>query len=189
MTDSNNDFGLRALWQSHDVALAPMTLDQIRQRATVFSDGIAKRNRYEYAAIMLVVVVFAFYAMILPEPMLKTGSLLIIAAVLFVAWQLARRTSRAAPDAEAQDVRSYYRARLVREEHMLARIGRWYLAPFVPGLLVFLAGLAKTGTMANPVVFMAVAAFQLLVFGSIWWLNHRAAAALRRQIEQLDLTL
>src|SRR3546814_3369683 len=63
----------------------------------------------------------------LPEPLLKIGSLLAIAGALVVAWQLARRTSRADPVAETADVRAFYRARLVTEEHMLARVGSWYL--------------------------------------------------------------
>lgn len=186
MTDFTDELRLRALWQDGGAALAPMPLDEIKRRATCFGDGIRRRNRREYGAAVVVVAIFALYAIFLPEPLLKLGSLLVIAGALIVAWQLSRRTSRTDPDAEAQDVRGYYRARLVREEHMLAHIGRWYLAPFMPGLLVFLAGLAKTGGMARPIVFVSVVAFQLLIFGGIWWLNRRAAAMLRAQIDRID---
>jgi hypothetical protein len=186
MTDFTDETRLRALWQDGEAALAPISLDEVKRRATGFGDGIRRRNRREYAAAAIVVVIFALYAIFLPEPLLKLGSLLVIAAAFVVAWQLSRRTSRADPGAEAQDVRGYYRARLVREEHMLARIGRWYLAPFVPGLLVFLAGLAKATELRSPISFALLIAFQLSVFGGIWWLNRRAAATLRAQIDRID---
>src|SRR3546814_5360377 len=116
-------------------------------------DRIARRNRREYIAVGAVVAIFALYAIILPEPLLKIGSLLAIAGALVVAWQLACRTSRADPVAETADVRAFYRARLVTEEHMLARVGRWYLAPLVPGLATFLAGTAVDSGLANPIGF------------------------------------
>ena len=191
MTDFSNDSfsddgGLHALWQGSEPALAPLPLDEIKRQAGRFGDAVRRRNRREYVATALVVAVFAFYAAIFAEPLVKLGSLLIIAGALVVAWQLARRTSRPDPDAEAEDVSGYYRARLVREEHMLARVGRWYLAPFVPGLLLFLLGQAKASGMGGSLVFLLVVAFQLLVFGSIWILNRRAAAMLRARIARID---
>ena len=186
MTDFTDETRLRALWQDGGVALAPLPLEEIKRRAKGFGDAIRRRNRREYGAAAIVVAIFALYALVLPELLLKLGSLLVIAGAFIVVWQLSRRTSRTDPDAEAQDVRGYYRARLVREEHMLARIGRWYLAPFVPGLLVFLAGLGKATDLRSPVSFMLLVAFQLSVFGGIWWLNRRAAAMLRAQIDRID---
>jgi hypothetical protein len=186
MTDFTDETSLRALWQDGGAALAPLPLDEIKRRAAGLGDAIRRRNRREYGAAAVVVVIFALYAILLPEILLKLGSLLVIAGALVVVWQLARRTSRTDPDAEAQDVRGYYRARLVREEHMHARIGRWYLAPFAPGLLVFLAGLAKASELRSPVSFALLVAFQLSVFGGIWWLNRRAAAMLRAQIDRID---
>ena len=182
----SDDGGLHALWQGSEPILAPLPLDEIKRQAGRFGDAVRRRNRREYVATALVVAVFAFYAAIFAEPLVKLGSLLIIAGALVVAWQLARRTSRADPDAEAQDISGYYRARLVREEHMLARVGRWYLAPFVPGLLLFLLGQAKASGMGGSLVFLLVAALQLLVFGGIWILNRRAAAMLRARIARID---
>lgn len=186
MIDFTDETRLHALWQDGEAALAPLSLDEIKRRAAGLGDAIRRRNRREYGAAAVVVVIFALYAILLPEILLKLGSLLVIAGALVVVWQLAHRTSRTDPEAEAQDVRGYYRARLVREEHMLARIGRWYLAPFVPGLLVFLAGLAKATELRSPISFALLIAFQLSVFGGIWWLNRRAAAMLRAQIDRID---
>jgi hypothetical protein len=179
----SDDRSLRALWQSGDAGIAALPLAEIKRRAGTLSDGIARRNRREYIAVGLVTVIFALYAAFLPGYWLKTGSLLIIAGALVAGRQLARRTSQPDPGAEAGDIRTYYRARLVTEEHMLMRVGRWYLAPLIPGLAVFLAGLAPS---LSPFGFVALLAVHALVFLGIWLLNRRGAAMLRRQIARLD---
>ena len=178
-----DDRSLRALWQSGDAGIAPLPLAEIKRRAGMLSNSIARRNRREYIAVGIVALIFALYAVFLPGYWLKAGSLLIIAGALFVGRQLARRTSRPDPGAEAADIRTHYRARLVTEEHMLMRVGRWYLAPLLPGLAVFLAGLAPG---LSPLGFAALAAAHALLFLGIWLLNRRGAAMLRRQIARLD---
>lgn len=177
---------IRTLWQKEEAPLATLPLDEIKRRAARFGDAIARRNRREYIAAIVVAVAFTLYAIVLPGPLLKLGSLLVIAGVAIVAWQLARRTSRPDPAAEAADVYSHYRSRLVCEEHLLARVGRWYLAPMLPGLLVFMAGQAVAAGAATLPGFMTFAALPLLLFLGIWLLNRRAAAKLREQIARLD---
>lgn len=183
-----DDRSLRALWQSGAAEIAPLPIAEIKRRAGKLSDSIARRNRREYIAIGIVVAVFTLYAIVLPGYLLKLGSLLVIAGVVFVGWQLARRSSRPDPDAEAADVRTYYRARLVTEEHMLAGVGRWYLAPLIPGLAAFLAGIARVANL-SPLSFTILVAAHALVFLGIWWLNRRTAAMLRDQIARIDDTL
>jgi hypothetical protein len=182
-----DDRSLRALWQSGAAEIAPLPIAEIKRRAGKLSDSIARRNRREYIAVGIVVIVFALYAIFLPGSLLKIGSLLVGAGAIFVGWQLARRSSRPDPDAEAADVRTYYRARLVTEEHMLAQVGRWYLAPLIPGLAVFLAGIARVANL-SPLSFAILVAAHALVFLGIWWLNRRTAAMLRDQIARIDDT-
>lgn len=182
-----DDRSLWALWQSGAAEIAPLPIAEIKRRAGKLSDSIARRNRREYIAIGIVVIVFALYAIFLPGSLLKIGSLLVGAGAIVVGWQLARRSSRPDPDAEAADVRTYYRARLVTEEHMLAQVGRWYLAPLIPGLAVFLAGIARVANL-SPLSFAILVAAHALVFLGIWWLNRRTAAMLRDQIARIDDT-
>jgi len=186
MIDFRNEAELRALWRDDGTSFTPLALDDIKRRAARLSDVVRRRNRREYIGAALVLAVFGAYAVMLPGFLLKAGSLLTMAAAVIVARQLARRSSGPDPDAEAQDVRGYYRARLVREEHLLANVGRWYLAPFLPGLLLFLAGLAAARGLENPLAFALILAFQFLVFGGIWLLNRHAAARIRAHIERVD---
>ena len=189
MTGFSNDSGLRALWQGGDAALSTLPLDEIKRRAGEFGDTIRRRNRREYIAAGIVASVFTVYAIFLPGALIKLGSVLTAAGALVVAWQLARRTSAPDAEAEAADICAYYRARLVREEHMLARIGRWYLAPLAPGMLLFMAGQAVASGATTPMAFAPYLGFPLLLFGGVWWLNYRAAAFLRARIAGLDRTL
>lgn len=186
MTDFSDDARLHGLWQGGDAILAPLPLDEIKRRAARFGDIVQRRNRREYIAAAIVLAGFSLYAVILPGALLKIGSLLVIAGVLVVVWQLARRTSRPDPDAEAADVRAFYRARLVREEHMLARVGLWYLAPLLPGLLTFMAGEAILLGRTDALGLTLFLVLPLLLFGGIWLLNHRAAAMLRARIDRID---
>lgn len=186
MTDFSDDARLHGLWQGGDAALAPLPLDEIKRRAARFGDIVRRRNRREYIAAAIVLAGFSLYAIILPGALLKIGSLLVIAGVLVVVWQLARRTSRPDPDAEAADVRAFYRARLVREEHMLARVGLWYLGPLLPGLLTFMAGEAILLGRTDALGLTLFLVLPLLLFAGIWLLNHRAAAMLRARIDRID---
>lgn len=186
MTDHDDDLRLRGLWQGGDAALAPLPLDEIKRRASRLGDVVQRRNRIEYIAAAIVVAAFAIYAIILPGPLFKLSSLLVIAGVVAVVWQLSRRTSRADAEAEAIDVRAFYRARLVREEHMLARVGSWYLAPLLPGFLLFMTAQAIATGRANPLGLALYAGLPLLLFAAIWLLNRRAAAMLRQQIARID---
>lgn len=186
MTDFSDDLTLRGLWQGGNDSFAPLPIEEIKRRAGRLGDVVRRRNRIEYIAAAIVVAGFALYTVILPGVLLKVGSLLTIAGALFVAWQLARRTSHPDPAAEAADILSHYRDRLVREEHMLARVGLWYLAPMLPGLIVFTAGQGAAWGFAKPLGFAAFVALTLLVFVGVWWLDRRAAAMLRTQIDRLD---
>lgn len=181
---SPDDDSLRSLWRQDSDALEPLPLAEIKSRATALGRMVGKRNRREYVAAAFVTLIFGLYALILPDMLLRIGSLLVVAGSFVMVWQLARRTSQPDPGAEAADVRAYYRARLVTEERMLARVGLWYIGPLIPGLAVFMAGLA--GQFASALGFAVFAAIPALVILGIWLLNRRAAAMLREQIARLD---
>ena len=181
---SLNDDGLRSLWRQDSDALGPLPLAEVKSRATAFNRAIGRRNRREYIAVAFVALIFGLYVAILPGMLLKIGSLLMIGGGFVMAWQLSRHTSRPDPGAEAADVHAYYRARLVTEERMLARVGLWYIGPLLPGLAVFMAGLASQ--FDSTLGFAAFAAIPVLTILGVWLLNRRAAAMLREQIARLD---
>ncbi|HWW58770.1 MAG TPA: hypothetical protein VN047_17890 [Sphingopyxis sp.] len=185
MTPDDDD-KLRRLWSRSDAALEPLSLAEVKSRAATFNSAIGRRNRREYIATAFVTLIFGLYALILPGALLKVGSLLVIVGGFVMAWQLSRRTSRPGPGAAAADVRAYYRAQLATEEQMLASVGLWYIGPLIPGLAVFMAGLARASGFASMSGFAAFAAIPLAIFFGIWLLNRRAAAMLREHIARID---
>jgi hypothetical protein len=83
-------------WQaSVEIAGAP-PLEAVRKGATKFYRYIWWRNLVEYAACVVVVGGFGTYIFTLPHLLQKIGSVLIILATLYVAWQWSASAMRCA---------------------------------------------------------------------------------------------
>lgn len=170
-----------------------MSLAEIRTRADRFQTRIRWRNWIEFAAAAIVVVAFGRIAAMTPAPVIQAGALLIIISVLYVCWKL-YALGRAATNAERDNAASladFHRAELVRQRAALATLWRWYLAPFAPGMTVFLAGVAFLPELEAPLiarlaVFALGAALVALIFGFVAWVNALAVKRLDREIAALD---
>ena len=182
----------KAAWQASVADAPPPTLDAMRTTTDRFYRLVRRRNRIEYAAAVLVVIVFTAYTFLLPSPVARIGAGLIVLGTLIMVRQLHRRAAASPPpEAEAAlPLIVHQRAQLVRQRDALAKVGRWYLLPFVPGLaLMVLAPAVENG----PQVLLSMSSGILLatgvlclVFLGIWWLNRRAAAKLQKAIDELD---
>ena len=184
---------LQALWTRQQQEPFAMTAAQLRQRATRFQAKIRTRNRIEYAAAALVIGVFAWMVVIIPEPMVRAGAGFVILGTPYVCWKL--HTLAGAPDSggldHAASLADFHRAELLRQRTALASVWQWYLAPFVPGMLVFIGAVAFTPELDAPLIarltsFGSTAAPIAGVFGLIAWLNARAVKALDAEIAALD---
>jgi len=80
-------------WQKQPVENITMPLEEIRRRAGKFQHRIWWRNAREYAAIVVVVIVFGYYFKLVPGLVARAGAVMTIAGALFVAYQLHRRAS------------------------------------------------------------------------------------------------
>ncbi len=171
-----------------------MSLADIHLHAQRFQSRVRLRNTMEYVAAAFVVVFFGWTAVTVPEPIVQVGAGLIMAGALYVCWQLyrlGRAATRGELDAGAQSWAAFHRGELVRQREALRTVWSWYLVPFVPGMLVFLAGVSFTG--ANPAPFLARLAVFLVgagliaaVFAVIAWINGLAVKKLDAQIAALD---
>lgn len=184
---------IRALWagqKTEDFALSP---EALRRKARGFQKTIRQRNMTEYMAAGLVIAVFGWMAVIIPEPVVRLGCGLIAAGALYVCWKLHALAGAAGADEidAAASLADFHRVQLMRQRAALATVWRWYLLPFVPGIIVFLA--AVSFTPANPAplaaklaVFGFAAGICAAVFGAVWWLNARAVKALDAEIAGLE---
>lgn len=170
-----------------------MTIAEVRARAHAFQSRIRWRNWTEYAAAAFVIVFFGWTAASVPLPVMQIGAVLIMLGAVYVCWKLnalARAASKGAADA-ALSIAAFHRAELVRQREALRTVWRWYLAPFAPGMVVFLAGVAFAPELEAPLaakvgVFALGIGFVGAMFAAVAWLNARAVKQLDAEIAALD---
>jgi hypothetical protein len=110
----------------------------------------------------------------------------IIAATIFVCYRLRVHGSARSLQADVGMASSldFYRVQLERQRDLLHGVWRWFLLPFVPGLLVRLIAyaLAQPARVSFAVVYGVLA---LSLGGGLHALNHRAAARIQRALDRL----
>jgi hypothetical protein len=177
---------MRNVWQNQPVENTTVPLEEIRRKARQFEKRIRHRNLREYLGGFVGIASFTFYLFKFPNPVMRAGSILTIAGVLYV---LARLHKQASPgtlpaDLTLSDSVAFHCRELARQRDLLRSVWRWYIGPIVPGLLVF-----SVGASPHPGAgfrFYALFLFYFAVFGLIIWLNYRAALRLDRQIVELN---
>jgi hypothetical protein len=184
---------LQKLWTQQNQEPFAMSLADVHERATRFQSRVRSRNTLEYAAAAFVVAFFGWMAATVPEPIVQVGAGLIVLGALYVCWQLhklGRAATQGELDAGAQSWAAFHRAELTRQREALNTVWSWYLAPFVPGMLVFFVGVSFTPDNPAPLpvrlgVFLASLAIMAGVFGVIAWLNAVAVKKLDAEIAAL----
>ena len=190
MTDFDQ---IRALWTAQPVEPFTLSVDQLRKRAGKFQARIRQRNITEYLAALLVIGVFGWMAWLIPVFTVKAGALLIILGALYVCWKLHKIAGQGAGQQadNADRLLDHHRTELLRQRDALASVWRWYLAPFVPGSVLFVAGgdfSPDTGLpfLAGLATFAISMAIMGSVFAGVIWLNNRAVKQLDAEIAELD---
>ncbi len=169
-----------------------MTTNDIHTRATRLQAQVRGRNYLEYACSALVVLAMGWMASLVPEPIVRIGALLIALGAIFVSCQLFIRTRIHAPkrNQPSEIGVAEYRAELERQRVALLSVWRWYLLPFVPGIVVFVLGVAFAPSAGMPIlagISLSVTGlgFAAIVMGFVWLLNLLAARTLEADIRSL----
>jgi hypothetical protein len=137
-----------------------------------------------------VVIAFSRNVFALPHILQKVGSVWIIFAAFYAAWQLHRRGSAMSPERLGQvPLFEFARAQLVRQRDALRSIFWWYLLPFLPGLAMVLVGNGLAVPAGNgPPIWLRWVTLAAIIgaFAGVWWLNQRVARRLQRRIAEID---
>jgi hypothetical protein len=192
MTNMSDEKTVRESWQSQGGDTPPPSMDDVRAGADKFYRAVRRRNVVEYAACVVVVVIFAIYAFTMQHPMQKIGSVLIVVAAIYTPWQLHRRGSAVPPEkAGEMPLYLFLRGQLVRQRDALRGIFWWYILPFLPGLVLFNISFEPSYSPQRvPVwVILLASAGIIIVIGGIWWLNQLGASKLQKHIDDIDALL
>lgn len=180
-------------WQSSVEIAGRPPVDAARAGADRFYRFVKWRNRAEYVAGAVVVIAYGAYVIWLPHVLHKVGSGMILVAAVFVLWQLHRRASAVPPErAGTLPLAQFMRAQLVRQRDALKSVLGWYIAPFVPGFVLFVMG--NAGAAAGDMTAWAplragdwlFLAFFAALLASIWWFNQRIARKLQKAVDEID---
>jgi Flp pilus assembly protein TadB len=195
MTTEPPRYDIKKLWREQETEGTAVSLEEIQKKADRFYRRSHHRNLREYIATAIVVAAFAFFAWEAPGWMGKIGSVLTIVAALFVVWQLYRRGAARTPpqSGSAMDLLDCHLHELTRQRDALKSVWRWYLAPFVPGMVMLLAGFYFQSPPApgrtiewHHQFILLFAVFMVLLFVAVWLLNALAAARWQREIDALE---
>lgn len=183
-----NDDELKRLWKDQPMTTATFSLNELKIEAKRMHRRIALRNAAEFVACAVVLCVFAFYVYKFPYTSMRVGSILIMIATLFVAWQIkCRASNQALPNAPGdQSWLQFQRSQLVRQRDALRSVWLWYVAPFIPGVVVFRWGVETALPPGGPFAKGWLAnLFIALVFLGIAALNRYVARKLQQRIDKV----
>lgn len=178
----------QSTWQNQTTEATMIALDDIKKKSDNFRKRIARRNWIEYIAAALAAMLFGALAVRWGGALFITGCALIVAATFFVVGYLHRRGRVDEPPAAATlaDYVAFHKQQLARQRDLCRNILTWYLAPFAPGLALFLAGAMSNGLMAQGPSLSTRIVVISVVGVVIWMLNQWAARRLQRQIDALE---
>jgi hypothetical protein len=186
---------LQSIWQSLPTETITLSVEDMRARASKLDRRIRRRFIVEYVASVVVIIAFSWYATwpAPATPLWPIANVAIIVGTIVMLWNLHRVSRQQKPSGSAsiKSLVEYHRANLAYQRDGLRTVWLWYLLPFVPGVVMWLAALwiSRPATPAGDVMagfLIVTAAFCVAVFGLLFALNLLAAAHLQRQIDDLD---
>jgi len=187
MSERNNP--VQKLWQDQPVEGIKMSAQEIRRRAGKFERTIRWRNLREYAASLLVAGLLGYFFWTAQDVVSRVTFGLFVAGMLWIVVQLHRKGSaKSLPQGlDTRTSLALYRAELERQFDVVNNVWSWYLAPLVPGFVLYTIGYAVK--FPRPSAWAGLAAMDAVVaamFYVIWRMNMKAARCLERMIAELN---
>ena len=179
---------VQRLWQDQPVEGIQMSLEEIRRRAGKFESRIWWRNAREYVASLIAVGLFAYFLATSHDVLSRLTFALFIAAMLWIVVALhSKGSAKKMPEGvDTITGLQMYRAELQRQLEVVRGVWWWYLAPLVPGFVVYTIGHAVK--IPHPAAWAGLALVDIIVAGMfyvIWRMNMKAARCLERMIAEL----
>ncbi|QIG79103.1 hypothetical protein [Stakelama tenebrarum] len=182
---------IRQLWSQDAADATGFTPAEMHARAARLRRRLIRRDAVEYVAGAVVIGAFGFCTVVIPDWGIRVSCIALIIGTLVIMRNLWKQRMPRPPEAMGASSATFYRAELIRQRDSLINVWRWYLAPLVPGTLLFLLMMWRAMAEFMPgggamVPIVALLAIDAAVFGAIHWLNRRAARELDAEIEAID---
>jgi hypothetical protein len=183
MTDS-----ITNLWAQQHTDAAPLDAEGLARADRHFRHRIRRRDTIEYVAGLLASGVFVNTAIQTPDWGVRIGCAAIILGALVVLrnlWKLRPKPSGSALGASSL---AFHRANLVTQRDALATVWRWYLAPVVPGMVLFLLAVLRASAQHMPfwAALLVIIGVALPVAGVFWGIHHLNRVGARRLQAMID---
>ena len=176
------------LWQDQPVEGITMSAEVIRKRAAKFERKIRWRNVREYVAALIAALPLGYFLVTARDVFARVTFGLLIAGLAWMVVQLHRKGSVKSMPMEVSSLTSlqFYRTQLERQREAVNTVWSWYLAPLIPGLLVYTVWSAIRSP--RPAAWLGLALLDAVIVGMfyvVWKMNLRAARCLERMIDEL----
>lgn len=179
---------VQELWQTQPVEGIKMSAEEIHRRAAKFERKIRWRNVREYLASLIAVGLFVYFFVTTQDVLSRVTFALFIGAMLWIVISLHwRGWAKKIPEGvDTLTGLRFYRSELERQYRVVKGVWWWYLAPLVPGFVVYTIGYAikfpRSRAWAGLILMDVIVAG---MFYLIWRMNMQAARCLTRIIEEL----
>jgi hypothetical protein len=190
MSESHNNSVLE-IWQSQPVEVTKMSAEVLRKRASKLEHRVWWRNAREYVASLLAAVPLAYFFVTTHDVVSRVAFGLFFLGLIWIVVQLHRKGSAKRMPTGVDTVTSlhFYREELRRQRDLVTSVWSWYLAPLVPGFIVYTIGQAiRSPHPAAWAKLTLLDASVALAFFFIWKLNMRTARCIDRMIHELNGT-
>ena len=163
-----------------------MPLDEIRTKAERL-DTKTRRWRVVTAELFILLLIKgAFEVWIQTETLERAGDLLLMAALVYIAYRYRKQRLAAPPVTLGRtNCVDFYRAELVRQRD-LSKDSWGYLLPFVPGMALAVFGSVFESRPTSQLIAIIVLGVALFL-GVAWW-NAHTARKLQNEIDTLDVS-
>jgi Flp pilus assembly protein TadB len=184
----STDPEIHALWQDQPTEAQPMDIEKIRKKAGEFQTTIRNRNIREYVVGAMVACFFARDFLAATRPLPRLAFAMLVLGTVYACWQLHRRGSaETCPPSETPPLFiRFHRDQLLRQRAALRRVWAWYIAPFIPGMIVLFLARAQQGRAQTAAAGVAVVAILCVI---VWYVNRLAADGMDRQLSEVERAL
>ena len=161
---------------------AEMLIDSLAKKIKQMERRVRRRDRREIVIGLLMIPLFGWWCVTIPQLFAKMGSAIIVAACLFVIFKLIRARRVSGKEDAASDIRynlSLSLQLLRRQIKLLDTVLWWYLLPFFTGVIFFYFSLVSNTLGRVAYAFVVVAAY-----GYIYYLNKRAVKKHLKPLER-----